>query len=416
MSIGFRLKRASQRKIGIPQLHRLDETFLGGETIPFGPFFAYQVFGEGLIHTSTVYDGIVNARPDVLVIGSGIIGSSIAWRLAQRGLRVTIVDAGRFGNQASRAGAGMLVPGAEAEGDSTWARRSVESLRMYPEFVRELESESGLPIDYRVCGAIELEPQAKTPPPGVVSHRIPESEMRGLVPELNLEGVTEALYYPDEAIVDPRDILAALRVALRGVEILEDRGVTAVDAETGTVFFRNGELSSAGAIVVAAGAWTSALLPGLPESFPVKGHLIGYRLRPGSLGPILRQGHTYILQRGSGFTIAGSTTEHAGFDARVNPQTVTRLHHRARRFLPRLLRGSPDESWIGFRPGVAADEPQVYRYGDNRTFVAYGHYRNGILLAPITAQLVAGLVTSSSGTDSYAPADPPRSAPESASS
>jgi glycine oxidase len=125
----------------------------------------------------------------------------------------------------------------------------------------------------------------------------------------------------------------------------------------------------------------------------VKGHLIGYRLRPGSIGPIVRRGHTYIFQRSNGFTIAGSTTEHAGFDRTVSQSTVRALHKRAHELIPSLLISSPDESWIGFRPG--ADEPHVGRFGDSRVWLAYGHYRNGILLAPITAQLIADEITAS---------------------
>jgi glycine oxidase len=126
---------------------------------------------------------------------------------------------------------------------------------------------------------------------------------------------------------------------------------------------------------------------------PVKGHLIGYRLHPGAIGPIVRRGHTYILQRSNGFAIAGSTTENSGFDRSVSPSTVRALHSRAHELIPTLLISSPDESWIGFRPG--ADEPHVGRFGDSRIWLAYGHYRNGILLAPITAQLIADEITAS---------------------
>lgn len=315
---------------------------------------------------------------DVTVIGGGIIGCTIAWRLAQRGARVTILEAGRLGAQASWAGAGMLAPGGEVTGDSPWALRSVESLKMYPAFVRELEEASGVPIDFRACGAFELaytDYELRD-----LNQKAQRQEALGIRSESagpQGEGQTGARYYPDDAIVDPRDILKAVEGILRTSANVTIREHTpAVDMPPGLV-------------VLAAGAWTSALHPGIRESHPVKGHLIGYRLRPGTVPHILRHGHTYILQRSSGFTVAGSTTERAGFDTTVDPNIVASLHGRARRYLPELLLSSPDESWTGLRPAVEGDEPQVERLGDSDIWLAYGHYRNGILLAPITAAILA---------------------------
>jgi glycine oxidase len=332
--------------------------------------------------------------PDVLVVGGGIIGCSIAWRLAQRGARVAIREAGRLGGEASWAAAGMLAPGGEVSGDSPWARRSVESLAMYSQFTAELENETGIHIDYRACGAFELaysvheleditRKAACQSKLGIISESVSEPDIAGL----NKKGLAGARYYPNDAVVDPRHILRALEIALhrRGVVIEENTPVEKIDPGAPAV--------------LAAGAWSSALLPGAPESYPVKGHLIGYDLLPGSVGPILRHGHTYLLQRSSGFTIAGSTMERVGFDKHTDPATVARLHERARRYLPTLLHASPEASWTGFRPGVEGDEPQVGRFHDTNVWLAYGHYRNGILLAPITAKLISEAITSSSETD-----------------
>ena len=288
----------------------------------------------------------------------------------------------------------MLAPGGEVDGDSLWARRSVESLGLYPGFVRELEAESGVAIDLRHCGALELAysdyelreitrkaaDQAKL---GIASSAVNEKEARALAPDLATEGLAGARHYPSDAMVDPRDILTALERVLRGCgcDIRERETVRSLD----NVNER--------AIVLAAGAWSGELLPGARATFPVKGHLIGYRLRPGSVPLIVRHGHTYILQRTSGFTIAGSTTERVGFDARTDPAIVARLHQRARRYLPGLLLASPDESWTGLRPGVEGGDPQVGRYGDTNIWQAYGHYRNGILLAPVTAKMIASDIT-----------------------
>jgi glycine oxidase len=335
--------------------------------------------------------------PDVFIAGGGIIGCSIAWRLAQRGCRVTIADAGRLGGQASWAGAGMLSPGGEVDSDSPWSRRCVDSLRMYPGFIRELEQEARLPIDFRLCGSLELacsefehndaaRKAAARLALDIPSEPLTPSEAASLVPELDTRDLASARHYPRDAAVDPRHIVAALAKVLRarGVTILEGRPVTRVPS---------------GITVLAAGAWSSRIFPGAPPSSPVKGHLIGYDLPPGSVPVILRHGHTYILQRGTGFTIAGSTTEQAGFDTSVDPRIVQRLHERAHRLLPRILRSSPDTSWTGLRPYAEPGEPQVGRFEDTDIWLAYGHYRNGILLAPITAAMIAGGITASSGMD-----------------
>jgi glycine oxidase len=334
--------------------------------------------------------------PDVTVVGGGIIGCSIAWRLAQKKLSVSIYEANRVGSEASWAGAGMLAPGGEVDRESPWARRSVESLRIYPAFLNELHEESGLAVDYRPCGAIEVAysedelaaDQARASSQadlGIPSERLSADDALGRVPSLNPRGLLGGFLYPGDAIVDPREVVAALRLACerRGVRIEEGHRVESLTELNG------------GAAVIAAGAWASTLSPDLPEAFPVKGYLAGYRLPRGAVGPILRRGHTYILQRSNGFTIAGSTTERAGFDRTVNPTTVQSLHRRAHELLPSLLIASPEESWVGFRPGAAGDEPQVRRFGKSRVWLAYGHYRNGILLAPITADLIARDITAS---------------------
>lgn len=282
---------------------------------------------------------------------------------------------------------------------------------MYPEFVEALRS-SEFPIDYRACGAVDLafsdhewtqltaraESQRAI---GIPAEPITEAEVRQMIPAADLSGLAGAMFYPDDAIVNASELLSALYFRRGGGVTEHNSPAISVDAEKGVVETASGGIQ-AEAIVLAAGAWSSGLLAGAPNSFPVKGHLIGYELPPASLGPIVRHGHTYILQRSSGFTIAGSTMERVGFDASVNADTVARLHQRANRYLPKLLRASPDVSWIGFRPAVDGDEPQVGRFHDTKVWLAYGHYRNGILLTPITAQIIASEISASLGTASNA--------------
>ncbi len=348
---------------------------------------------------------------DVVVAGAGIIGSSIAWRLAQNGLRVVLLDAGRMGGEASSAGAGMLAPGGEIEEHSAWNDFGLESLRLYPEFVAELQSESGESIDYQQLGAVEialsedewprLEARARCQASlGIPSCRLSASELRRQIPLLGREAVG-ALFYPQDALVDPRDVMRALRPACqaRHVEIREGVHVAALRAAAGSVAVETsaGTLEAAAA-VLAAGAWSSQIaVPGLdlPPAFPVRGHLMGFPMAAGSLRPILRHGHTYILQRAGGFTIAGTSSENAGFDRTLAPPILADIHSRAARLLPVLGGLSPEEQWLGFRPAVEGLSPVIRRAGELPVWLAYGHYRNGILLAPATAARIAGELTTS---------------------
>lgn len=212
-----------------------------------------------------------DAVHDVLIVGAGLIGSSIAWLLSKAGCRVVLIDAGSFGGEASAAGAGMLAPGGEYREPSPAARFAIESLATYPTFVRQLEQESGLSIDYRKCGAIELaydrerwrelrrraDVQRRF---GIAVQSLCPSSLSPVVPGLTLEGLVGALYYPDEACVAPGDLLRALRTVCerQGVKILENSPVESIDAERGRVMVRLREHRITGQnLVLAAGAWSS---------------------------------------------------------------------------------------------------------------------------------------------------------------
>ena len=330
---------------------------------------------------------------DVIIIGGGIIGGSIAWRLAQAGAAVTLVDAGALGGESSWAGAGMLAPGGELVTRSRWAEFTLESLARYPAFVEELESETGVRIDYRRCGAIELA-RTEAEWQDLMSRRAAQLDL-GIRAEVNDGG----LFYPDDALVDPRDVTRALRCACekRGVQIREQTRVLAVRATGERVDVEtSGGVLPGSAAVLAAGAWSGQIPifgPGgrlaIPASFPVRGHLLGYALEPGSLGPILRHGHTYVMQRSSGFTIAGTSSEQVGFIRELDPQIVADIRARAEDLEPRLRKAAEPIAWLGFRPATEGFEPVIGRVGDTCLWLAYGHYRNGILLAPATAARMA---------------------------
>jgi glycine oxidase len=344
---------------------------------------------------------------DVIIVGAGIIGGSVAWRLAQRGLRVALLDAAHMGAEASSAGAGMLAPGGEIESPSPWNDFALESLRLYADFVLELESATGRPIDYRRSGAVEiaftgeewsaLHARARVQAMlGIPSCPFPPSE----IPLLRTE-VAGGLFYPEDALVDPHDLMSALRVACErsGVAIREGIRVIEIRPKADSVqVISSTEVVEAGAAVVAAGAWSSLIAVErvrLPHAFPVRGHLMGFQLEPGSLGPILRRGPTYLLQRAGGFTVAGTSSEDAGFDRHLDPQILADIHRRAAELAPMLSSRTADERWLGFRPGIEADGPAIGRAGQTALWLAYGHYRNGILMAPATAARVAAEIMSS---------------------
>jgi len=360
-----------------------------------------------------------DAVHDVLIVGAGLIGSSIAWLLSKAGCRVVLIDAGSFGGEASAAGAGMLAPGGEYREPSPAARFAIESLATYPTFVRQLEQESGLSIDYRKCGAIELaynrerwgelrrraDVQRRF---GIAVQSLCPSSLNPVAPGLTLEGLVGALYYPDEACVAPGDLLRALRTVCerQGVKILENSPVESIDAERGRVMVRLREHRITGQnLVLAAGAWSSQISVSrsgvathITESFPVKGHLVGYQFVPGSLRPILRNGHHYIVQRKTGFTIAGSSEERCGFNRSVNPDRITEIRNAAGSFYSPISMLEPTREWVGFRPASESQAPTIGRVPGTNVWLAYGHYRNGILLTPATAHLVSRQILSSSHT------------------
>lgn len=296
---------------------------------------------------------------EVLIVGGGLIGSSIAWRLSQNGVRVTIADAGNLGGEASPAGAGMLSPGSEFVKPSVWRDLSIQSMRLYPAFVEELRAETGIDVDFRICGCIEI-------------------------------GEAGTVSYPDEGVVDPAALLRALRCAC------ESRKVRVIRQQVTDL-----EVRDYTAVVIAAGAWSGQIRVthnstpvALPAVVPIKGHLIGFQLEPGRLGPVRRHDDTYVLQRSTGFLIAGSNEQDIGFDRTVDAAICEDIHRRAARLFPPLEDQTPVKRWIGFRPHpVGSEGPHIGRVEGTNVWLAYGHYRNGILLTPVTAQRIADQVS-----------------------
>lgn len=354
--------------------------------------------------------GLVERIGTVAVVGGGIIGTSIAWRLAQRGWRVTLFDKGSIGSEASWAAAGMLSPGGEIERPSDLAFLATESRRLYSGFVSELENASGLAIDYQECGGLDLaysQPEwdllkaraVRQAATGIRSKEVSLADVSTFWPRVRTEGLVGAFFYPDDAIVDTREEMVALAAACQraGVSIRQNTPVHRLQVSEHEAKLENNRgRETFEAVVIAAGAWSNAIvvegLPPLPSAEPVKGHLIGYQQPEQTCHTVVRYGHSYLLQRASGLLICGASVEHVGFDREIRPEVVAFLTEQAVFLLPHLRETAPSEVWSGFRPGSEA--LRIGSWHSERLYLAYGHYRNGILLAPLTADRIASEITS----------------------
>lgn len=344
----------------------------------------------------------------VAVVGGGLIGLGIAWRLAQRRCRVTVFDC-HPERAASRVGAGILMPaGGRVSHDQLLLKRA--SAELYPDFVEELESLTGLAAGYRACGmlTVAFEPGAQEALEGLATcltglgvtvERLTAAECRQREPALS-ESVAGGLVTPDHQ-VDPERLLDALQGACAGagVEFLAEE-VTAVKRDS-VLAVQAREFDR---VVVAGGAWLSRLLE-LPV-FPVKGEVVHLRTRPGLLNGNLRlqKEDTYLANRGDGRVVVGSTEEEVGFDQTVT--AVTQLHRRAARLVPELAQAEVLGGRAGLRPKVADGLPLLGEF--HGVVVAGAHHRNGILLTPITAQVVTDLVCRSEVLELARPFSPER--------
>jgi glycine oxidase len=326
----------------------------------------------------------------VIIVGAGIIGLSCAWKLAKEGRKVTVLDAREPASEASWAAAGMLSPGGECE-TAEAAELSLASLRAFPEYLRELEADSGVSVWYRQTGAIEValddaewaaleEKAARQAKFGIESEKC---EWRG----------DRARFYPADVVLDPREINRALLSAVKrlGVEVRAGEAVCAIAPDGHSVETARGRLTGDG-VLIAAGAWSSQLFPGLPRTYPVKGHLVAWKLQPGLLDTIVRRPLTYVVQRPDGTMIGGTTAEQVGFDRALDADLLRGIRERTARLLPELAGYEPETCWNGFRPAIEAEGPMIGKLDGVPVWTAFGHYRNGILLAPETAKRIAEAV------------------------
>ncbi len=327
-------------------------------------------------------------------MGGGIIGLSLALELRRQGAEVLLVERGEPGREASHAAAGML---AWCDPHSPAALRPLiqASARLYPEFVYELAEESGVRIDFRREGTIAFDPGCPGMGPGVRS--LTAEEISALEPSL-IPPKLPAEFWP-EASVDPRTLLAAAIAAARrrGIKIVHGAHATEVVIKEGHAAGVKSDQSlfAAENVVNCAGAWAGGLKAGVTPvpTRPVKGQMLALippekdRLRH-----VVRAPQVYLVPRSDGRLLLGATVEEAGFDKTVDPATIQRLHRAATRLVPSLAEARILEDWAGLRPGTPDNLPVLGTTSLPGYFVATGHFRDGILLAPITARIMAQLI------------------------
>jgi glycine oxidase len=351
---------------------------------------------------------------DVIVIGGGIIGLSLSIQLRKKGASVLIVERGEPGREASHAAGGMLVD-CSTETPAALQPLATASARMYLEFVHELQVESGLYVDLRDQGAIVF------PPPEHV-HQRPGFTLADLakllpapLPELEpaLADFNQPAFYLKERSVDPRSLTAAALQAAkrRGVDISSGDQVTAVNLCDGRVSGVATKKTSflAPKVVNCAGAWSGQIAPhGFPTR-PVKGQMLCLASPSRNLlKHVVRSPDIYLIPRSDGRILVGTTVEEAGFDKRTDVATIERLHRAAIAMVPELRNAKMLEDWAGLRPGTPDALPILGATATPGYFVATGHFRDGILLAPITAHVMAEVITGSSCQYDLKPFSPAR--------
>ncbi|TVR63694.1 MAG: glycine oxidase ThiO [Gemmatimonadales bacterium] len=362
-------------------------------------------------------------RFDLVVVGAGVIGLAVARAARANHLSVLVLERGSAGRGASWAAAGMLSPLGEALEPGPFLRFGLRSLDLWSDFARGLEDETGEGVEYRECGKLRLalspqeEGRLRRRLAWAREHRVPArwldahevmAHHPGLAP-----GLRGALLLERDFRVDNRRLVQALRIACvsRGVELREGCEVTSLLTGNGRahgVRLSTGQRLEAGRVLVAAGAW-SGRIGGLPHPLPVRpirGEMAA--LRPasrgdepsvhrgghGSGGPVLESERLYLVPRDDGRLLVGATETDAGFEAGPTVGGIRHILSEAVAMLPALATATVEEVWSGFRPGSPDGMPilgPVPGVGD--LFVATGHYRNGILLTPATAEGLGALVS-----------------------
>ena len=354
----------------------------------------------------------------VAIIGAGVVGLGIAWRLAARGVAVSVFDKGAAGAGATHAAAGMLAACAEAEpGEEALVALGRDSQARWPAFADELKQASGIDVELRREGtlviALTADDQARLFHHLEFQKRldlplqwISAAETRRREPHLagKLAG---AVFSPEDHQVDNRKLATALVVAARaaGASIHEHAPVTAISSQgrrVDGIVLADGRKHTADVVVLAAGAWSRSIArsiadmapQSLPPVRPIKGQMLALRMDPQAplISHVIWGPGIYLVPRRDGRLIVGATVEEKGFDSTLTAGGLLTLLEAAWRAVPAIEELPIDEMWVGHRPGSRDDAPILGPAPLDGLIYATGHHRNGILLAPVTADTIARLV------------------------
>jgi glycine oxidase len=350
------------------------------------------------------------SSPDVLVVGGGVIGCAIARHLAARSASVVVVERDEPGAHASWAAAGMLSPLAEADRPDGFLDLLRAARTRFPALAAELRSETGIDIGYRTEGTLLLSLNRADDAvlrqrwlwqsaAGLPVELLDGAAARALEPAL-ATGVRSALRFPDDHQVDNRMLSGALAAAARsaGARFVTGRAVARIaragDSVTGVVL-DDGRQLGAGCVVIAAGSWSGGIA-GLPRPIPVEpvhGQLLAIDGTEARLGHVVDSPRVYLVPRGDGRVIAGATMERTGFRTETTVAATKSLLGAAVEAVPELEGRPILDVWSGLRPGTPDGQPILGADPEvQNLFYATGHFRNGILLAPITAEITGAVL------------------------
>lgn len=353
---------------------------------------------------------------DVLVVGGGAIGLSLAWELSKRGQRVCVVDAGRVGRATSWAGAGILPPTALAAAADPYEQLRSLSSRLHANWAEQLLATTGIDTGYLACGGIYL---GRTLAENATlqgnqfwwsEHAIPFERwdlqrLREREPHLNhallqSENRVQAWWLPSECqIRNPRHLQAlSMACQQQGVELLEMASVRELDRTNESVraaVLEDGTRLFAGQVCLASGAWTRQFLDSLNLAtglMPVRGQIVLFRTSQPLLSSVVNDGNRYLVSRSDGRLLAGSVEEEVGFACETTPDAIRLIQAWAEELLPAVA-GQVEQTWAGLRPGTYDGLPYLGSVpGFANLFVAAGHFRSGLHLSTGTAAVMADLM------------------------
>lgn len=325
---------------------------------------------------------------DVVIAGAGIIGLSVAMELRRAGASVAVLDRGEPGREASSAAAGMLVT-SDPDTPPTLKPLTITSAEMYPSFVEDIELRAEQNVGYENRGALYIADEHEE----LSIAPLRPGESKRLEPAL---ADYPRVFLFEEQSVDPRLLAQAAAAAAKqmGITVHHESNVQRVSlTREHQLHVEAGRHSYTTATFVnCAGAWAKEIAGVEAPSRPVKGQMLAVIPQKLNLRRVVRSRHVYLLPKQDGRVVIGATVEEAGFDKAVNPATIQDLHHSAARLVPRIGESRILEAWAGLRPGSPDGLPIMGPGPLPGTYIATGHFRNGILLAPITAVLMSELI------------------------